>query len=406
VTSDDLTSYIVRILLRYFRKGDPQIVDGAEVQQSDRELLLLQWAASEQVADLCRYLIQHPHELRAVLQPRIAVSSSSIRGRIRAAESVALQERTGEPGVFVYDEPFRSFDAGPNKVLGWTLMYATQVARRFRSALPTEATYRNRITDQLRRLEDVRRALPPISGPISLPSAGDVRASRTSRQLLYRKAAAAYDFLCAVEHLEEIAVKDLLMRSLVGPMERWRQFELALALSMANAVAARIHTEISLRSILPGTGDSIIDVGPYAIRWQRSGPGFAPLRFAEWEAREMEIIREYGLSPGYDRPDIVMYDRRTNGVVSVGEAKYFDNDDWRDRLRDAVSQIVTYARGYENEQNVDQILGRSIIALWSAGDRTPEPLTTLSPWVTTFSEMGAGLATWAVRAVPAASTEA
>ena len=47
MTSDDLTSYIVRILLRYFRKGDPQIVDGAEVQQSDRELLLLQWAASE-----------------------------------------------------------------------------------------------------------------------------------------------------------------------------------------------------------------------------------------------------------------------------------------------------------------------------------------------------------------------
>jgi hypothetical protein len=120
----------------------------------------------------------------------------------------------------------------------------------------------------------------------------------------------------------------------------------------------------------------------------------------------MEIIREYGLSPGYDRPDIVMYDRRTNGVVSVGEAKYFDNDDWRDRLRDAVSQIVTYARGYENEQDVDQILGRSIIALWSAGDRTPEPLTTLSPWVTTFSEMGAGLGTWAVRAVPAASPEA
>lgn len=399
MNGSDLASYLVRILLRYFRQGELQSVTAEKVHESDKDLLLLQWSVSEQVGDLCRYLTQHPHEIRAVLQPRTVVGSGCARGRIRAADSVALQERSGDTSVFVYDEPFRSFEAGPNRVLGWTLSYAALLARRFRSMLPSEATYYARILDRLRVLEDVRRLLPRSSAPVSMPSPGDVRAARASRQVLYRKAAAAYDFLYAVERLDEMAIKDLLMRSLVGPMERWRQFELALALSMANAVAVRIGAAVALKSILPGTSDTIIDIGPYAIRWQQSGPGFAPLTFSGWEAREVEIIREYGLSPGYDRPDVVMYHRQTNVVVCIGEAKYFENDDWRDRLRDAVSQIVTYARAYESTQDVNQILGRSVIALWSA-DSVPAPIAALSPWVTTFNEMSTGLKEWADRALP------
>lgn len=400
MNGNDLASYLVRILLRYFRKGEAQSVTLSHVHESDKDLLLLQWSVSEQVGDLCRYLTHHPHELRAVLQPRTVVASGCARGRIRAAESVVLQGRIGDPSVFAYEEPFRSFDAGPNRVLGWTLSYAAQIATRFRSLVPAEATYHSRILDRLRLLEDVRRLLRTVRAPVSMPSAGDVRAARRSRQLLYRKAAVAYEFLLAVERLEKIAIKDLLMRSLVGPMERWRQFELALVLSMANAVAARIGAAVALKSILPGTSDSIIDIGPYAIRWQQPGPGFLPLTFSGWEAREVEIIREYGFLPGYDRPDVVMYDRRTNTVVSVGEAKYYENDDWRDRLRDAVSQIVTYARAYGDAQDVNRILGRSVIALWSAGNIVPEPTTVLSPWVTTFTEMCAGLEKWAARALP------
>ncbi|MDE2572537.1 MAG: hypothetical protein KGM44_08465 [bacterium] len=398
--NDDLAAYLVRVLLRYFRKGNQQFLASTAVHESDRDLLLLQWSVSERVRDLCLYLTHQPHEMQPALQARAMTARGGIRGRICAAESVLLQERSGDGSVFVYDEPFRSFDAGPNRVLGWTLAYAVRLASRFRTLLPPEATYYDRILERLRLLQDVRRALPYTGGPVAVPTAGDVRAARASRLLLYRKAAEAYDNLRAVERLEEQALEHLLMHSLVGPMERWRQFELALALSMANAIAHRIRAEVSLKSILPGTADAIIDVGPFGVRWQQAGPGFTPIAFEGWEAREVEIIREYGLSPGYERPDVVVFSRRTNLVVAVGEAKYFDRDDWRDRLRHAARQIVTYARAYGGKQDVNELLGRSIIALWSAGDQAPKPTTAGAPWVTSFEEMRSGLDTWATRALP------
>ncbi|HEY1682155.1 MAG TPA: hypothetical protein VGF98_11000 [Candidatus Tumulicola sp.] len=233
----------------------------------------------------------------------------------------------------------------------------------------------------------------------TIPSPGDIRAARSSRRQLYRKAALAYDHLRAIERLGEDAIRDLLADALIGPMERWRQFELALALAMAGAIAERIDTDLSLKNILPGTADAIIEVGPYAVRWQQAGPDFAPPTLTDWEQREFDILREYGISTGYDRPDVVVFDRRSNLVVAIGEAKYFEDDDWRDRVRGATAQVILYARAYEKRQSVEELIGRSLIAVWSVESESPKPLSMLSPTITTFEGICDGLRSWAARAI-------
>ena len=395
---DPLGTFIVRTLMRYFRAGTSIAVNDVLVLKADREMLVLHWAVSPIVSDLAQYLRRHPHEVRVSLQRRLVSESGSVRGRLDSGATALLQARTADPSLFVFDEPFRTHATGPNRVLAWTLNYATQIARRFRQMLPANATYRTQTISSLRLLDDVRRMLPRLgSADLSSPSANDVRMARTSRLLLYRKAAAAFELLRAVERLDAQAVETLLNGTLIGPVERWRQFELALTLAMAEAVAKATGSEARLRIVLPGAADVLIDVGKYALRWQKAGPTFERPRREHWEERVVEILSEYGLSAGYDRPDVVLYEILSGRALAVGEAKYFENDDWTDRLQDAIGQVVNYARGYETSQgDVDAIIQRSIVALWSIKGQTPIA-TPRTPFVSTFDDFRLGLEDWAAR---------
>jgi hypothetical protein len=221
--------------------------------------------------------------------------------------------------------------------------------------------------------------------------------ARSSRLLLYRKAAAALDLLRAVERLDSDAVETLLNGTLVGPVERWRQFELALAPAMAEAIANLTRSAARLRVVLPGAADVLIDVGKFALRWQKAGPTFVRPHLERWEERVVEILSDYGVSAGYDRPDVVLYEIESGRTLAVGEAKYFEGDDWTDRLRDAVGQVVTYARGYEAFQaDADAIIARSVIALWSIDGQAPSG-SPRAPFVATFDDLRAGLGGWAER---------
>ena len=392
--TEDLSSFIVRLLLRYFRRGEKQQLSSFNILDSDRELLLLQWSISDKVTTLCRYILEHPHEQRAVLQAKTVVSSGSIRGRLRSAETVIAQIGAGDPTLFVADEPFRSFDSGPNRVLGWTLRYATLLSRRFRSLLPPESNYADYAMTALRLLDDVHHRMPEAVEALP-PSPYDIRTAAMARQPLYRMAADAFMNLRAVERLESDALAALLQCSLVGPMEQWRQFELALALAMAGEISKRTGSEMRLNTIVPSGSSPLIEVGDYAVLWQKAAPSYKAPTLDGWELLTNDIICEYGISPGYDRPDVVVYDVRSNEVLAVGEAKYFESDSWRERLRDAVVQVVMYARGYGHVQDVHGLIGRSIIALWSAGE-VPNAKSDV-PTVATYTRIVEGLAAWGDR---------
>jgi hypothetical protein len=339
---NELAGSLVRVLLRYFRKGVAVDAAGGRIEESSTDLLLLHWSISGTVQSLIEYARYNSHELQSALASRVLRHDGAIRGRIMAAETVRAQTITANPVFYVVEEPFRSFASGPNRVLGWTLRLAAQFARRFSAMLPPEATYFERTAAVMASVRHIERMLPITNDALlQAPTADDVRAARSSRMRLYRLAAEAYDAMRALERREETAVAELLSATLVGPMERWRQFELALALAMADAVGELIGVKPTVQQIRPGPSDVLISVGPYAIRWQRPGPTFERPHLERWEVRAVEILSDYGVSSGYDRPDVVLYEIESGRTLAVGEAKYFEGDDWTDRLRDAVGQVVT-----------------------------------------------------------------
>ena len=85
-------------------------------------------------------------------------------------------------------------------------------------------------------------------------------------------------------------------------------------------------------------------------------------------------------------------------ILAIGEAKYFENDDWTDRLRHATRQIVDYARGYEGTQDVEALIRRSVIALWTTSSDGPKAHAT-APFVATFSSLSSGITSWASTAL-------
>jgi hypothetical protein len=325
------------------------------------------------------------------------VSSPDIRGRVNAAESVRLQLAAADPAVFIVDEAYRSHDNGPNRVLMWTLYYAAQLGYRFRNLLPQEGSYAQRTMAILRSIADAQRTLPVLQNPMMrAPSPDDVRAARRSRSRLYRRAADAHDLLRSIEHLEPEAVSTLLSGTLVAPMERWRQYELALGLGMADALASVTGDRPRLHYIGIGVPDALITLGPYMILWQRPGPLYEDFALEVWERRGVGILAAYGVGPGWDRPDIVVVDSRSSRTIAVGEAKYFKSANWRDAFRGAVTQIIDYARGYEQRQgDVEAILSHSVVALWDVD----KPLSQADgqPFVATFSTLEPTLQAWATR---------
>jgi hypothetical protein len=396
--NEDLGRQLVRVFLRFFRSGVAMEVRDGRAGGDLRDLLLLHWSISSSVSDLVDYAREHPHELRSALASRTTISRGIVRGRIIAGATSVLQTVTADPSLFVLDEPFRSFSTGPNRVLGWTLRQATKLARRFRALLPEEATYFERTVAMLTTVQDVRRLLPTTDdAQLGTPTPGDVRVARSSRVLLYRKAAAAYEEMRAVERGDPDAVERLLSDTLVGPMDIWMQFELFLALAMADAIGTVLDIEPQVEHLMPGGADVLIGVGPYAVCWQRAGPNYRKPALDAWEQRIVEMLTAYGVSAGYYRPDVVVYNRTSGNVLAIGEAKYFASDNWRDRLRDAATQIVNYARGYESSQDVEALIRRSVIALWeTAGGPTPHAT---APFVATFASLSSGISSWASTAL-------
>lgn len=394
--NDPLASSIVSALLRYFREGELVAADGSRIEEADRDMLRLHWSISSPVFNLVEYVRRHPHELRSSLDTR-RTTSPNIRGNIDFAESVREQLRTADPSIFVFNEAYRSHESGPNRVLFWTVSYAALLGRRFRSLLPAKGSYALRTVAVLRSLENARRLLPlPEPQLLRVPSPDDVRAARGSRSPLYRRAAEAYQLLRSIERLDPYAMTSLLGDTLVGPMERWRQFEFALGLGMADAIASVTGGRPHLHYIGFGVPDPLVTVGPFAILWQRPGPLYDNFMLEAWERRAVDILAAFDVRPGWDRPDIVVVDTHTQRAIAVGEAKYFESASWRDAFRGAATQIVDYARGYEKKQgNVEEIIARSVIALWDAN----EPLLPVEgqPLVATFSTLQPTLQAWANR---------
>lgn len=377
-----ITDYAASLFLRYFRGGE---IAGAAAPvfdlRRDLDLLRSQWAVSKPVRDFLTYVLTHPHEAQSLLMFRRRVDDAVARGRIDARATAMLRLTSGHPSAVVADEPVRSFDTGPNQLIAWVVHHATLHASRLLDEQPPESGYRGLIEPAMVELAAVKR-LDALREPLKSPSAerrpgvGTIRDATRSRRPLYRHAVAAYRALCDLEAGDEDAILEIIQSTLVAPVDIWRRFELAVAVGIGQALAEETSIPMQLNIVADGANKAIVECGRYGIYWQTTTKHYQRPRPEPSEIRTEEALAAYGMGQSGDRPDLVVVDEVAGRVLGIVEVKYLEGDTSSARLREAMSQIVRYARGYADPAQVSGVIRRSLIAL---SHSAPELLDTSAP---------------------------
>lgn len=365
-TSQAIDDYSTRILLRYLGGKEPIPVETPRIDLgSDLEFLQCHWAISSPVRKLAEYTLANRHEAHSILTFRPRIDDAISRGRLDSRATVIHRLRTGLPTAVVAAEPVRSFQTGPNEVLGWVLGQSWQMASRFLSWHKGGTAYEIRSRDAVRLLDQVRRieAIKTVMGqmpPGRRPSGASQIAASRSRKRLYRLAKEAYDLLIAVEHGERDAIAAVLNDTLLGPLEAWRRLELAVGLAVGNALGAELGEPVQLRLLGVQATGPIIRCGRFSVYWQALTTHYEEPEPEPSETRAAEILAAYGIDEGTERPDLVIIDGQAGRVVGIIEVKMHSGDDPTSQFRAAIHQLVRYSRGYSNPL---QVLGGSSVAM-------------------------------------------
>ena len=393
------------IFLRYFSAAHNLSLDHPSlVMRRDRDLLRLHWSLSTPVTKLVSYVLEHRHEVQSVLSSEIRTEDGILRGRLDAMRTVMLRRISGLETAIVSNEPVRSYSSGPNHVLAWVLTEAWGLASRFSSVTQESAGYRNSIDQARLRLDQCRRlqSIAQIAGQAVLnrrPTAAAITQASRSRRTLYHMATEAYRHLLKIENGDPEAITTMLRETLLGPLEPWRRFELAVGLSAGEALATAQGTSISLNLLIGDAKRSLVRVGDLSIFWQSRTDFYQAPEPEPSEIIERYILNAYGISAGGDRPDLVVADLAKNEVVAIIEVKYLTSEDATDRVKSAVGQIVRYARGYAKGQPLKHLIGQSLSVMSQGIDGLT--LSSLPPDVPHLTDFGAikqeALAPWAGR---------
>ena len=408
-----INDYLTRVLLRYFRNAVAVGVQRPDVDaERDLDLLRLHWAISEPVRELVNHLVQHRHEIQAVLELRRREDDARVRGRFDARATMIRRLVTGHPTLTVSQEPVRTFESGPNHVLTWVLEAAWRLALNFEDTLPEGAFYRAAIEEITPGLEKIRRfdAIHQAAKNINLtrrPEPQAVKEASRSRRQIYVLACHAYRFLQSIEAGEVDSIIKLLNDTLLGPLHLWQRYELAVGLAVARALSVALARPAAL-GFLSRAGEPISRVAGYEVHWQSQTQAYKRPAAEPSELMTAKLLDHYGLPLGADRPDLVVLDA-DGKAVSIVEVKYFSNEesDGTDALRDAIGQLVRYTRGYRPMAQLEDLLDHSIVALIRhEADRVPDPRPYGLPLIVDLEGILQGrLETWACRLIAAGGME-
>jgi len=399
-----INDHIGRILLRYFRKAFGVEIGRPRLDLSrDMEMLRLHWSMSPALRELTAYVLANRHETQSFLSSREHVEDGVIRGRLDARATIIRRMATGHPTATVTQEPVRSFASGANQVVAWVLEQAWRLSARFLSLLPEETGYRDAVEANVLSLERVRRidAIRTAMSETNLagrPRGGALQQAVRSRRMMYRLAYKAFMDLVAVETGDLEVIGRMLQATLLGPLETWQRFELAVGLSLAEGLEQSMGEPAVLSLLRADNKEPIARIGRFAIFWQTRTNLYQEPVAEPSEAIVKRILLAYGLSPSGDRPDLVVVDAEAGSVVAVVEVKFFSGEaeDNLGRVREATTQLVRYGRGYGPVSELDALLGRSIIAVIRNAVPMPVPRPPNVPLIVDFEGIKRGqLTSWA-----------
>lgn len=400
-----VSDHAAAVLLRYFSAtqslsfGHPSLV-----LRRDRELLRLHWSLSTPVSRLVTYVLENRHEVQSVLSNIVRIEDGTLRGRLDAFATVKLRQVSGLPTAIVSHEPVRSFSSGPNQLLGWVIMEAWSLASRFSTITLDSSGYQMRLHHARQQLDQCRRlqGIAQIAGQTILnrrPAAAAIAEASRSRRKVYQLATEAYRHLLAIEEGKPDVLAALLQDTLVGPLEPWRRFELAIGMSIAEALAAVQSVSLDLNLMVGDKRRSLARSGRFAVFWQSATEHYRAPPLEPSEIVERRILAAYGIAAGSDRPDLVVIDQIKKEVVAIVEVKYLTSEDATDRVRSAVSQIVRYARGYTELGSADALLGNCIAVMSGGIENIVQPnMQPGLPAVMDFASINSGrLTKWAAQ---------
>jgi hypothetical protein len=364
-----ISDYTAGVFLRYFRQGTLAGAESPHLDLArDMDLLRAHWALSEPVRAFLSYVLTHRHEAQSLLQFVRRTDDAVARGRIDARGTMLARRVAGHPSLVVYEEPVRSFNTGPNQVVAWVVHTVSTYAARLFALQPAGSAYAQLVEETMADVTAVKRldALREVLRSVAVhrrPGPGALRDAARSRRMIYRLAIAAYDTLARVEAGDEEALLGVLRGTLIGPLEQWRRFELAVGLGIGEALSAETDEPMNLALLGKTSGAPIISCGRYDIFWQGGGGLFKPPAPEPSEVRLQTALTAYGMQLSADRPDLVIADRQAGQVLGIVEVKYLAGDTASARFREAAGQIVRYARGYAPESGINGLVRASLIAL-------------------------------------------
>lgn len=364
-----INDYAAGVFLRYFRQGTLAGAESPHLDHArDLDLLRAHWALSEPVRTFLSYVLAHRHEAQSLLQFVKRTDDAVARGRIDARGTMLARRVSGHPSLVVYEEPVRSFNTGPNQVVAWVVQTVSTYAARLFAIQPTGSAYASLVEETMTDVTAVKRldALREVLKSVSVhrrPGPGALRDAARSRRMIYRLAIAAYDTLARIEAGDEEALSRVLQSTLIGPLEQWRRFELAVGLGIGEALAAETGEPMNLALLGKTSGAPVISCGRYDIFWQGGVGLFAVPALEPSEERLEAVLAAYGMNLAADRPDLVITDRQAGRAKGIVEVKYLAGDTANARFREAAGQIVRYARGYAPEAEIDGLVRASLVAL-------------------------------------------
>lgn len=363
----EITDYATGIFLRHFRPGVMLGVENPKLDLvRDIDLLRAHWAFSAPVREFLQYLLSHRHEAQSLLQFQRRTDDVVARGRIDARASLLARRVTGHPSIMVLEEPVRSYNTGPNQVVAWVVhMAAIYAERLFAHQSPTSA-YASLIEtaveeiSKVKRLDALREPLKHVTSGCR-PGPNAIRDATRSRRQIYRYAITAFKTLSEIEAGNKTALIRVLQSTLLGPLENWRRFELAVAIGVGEALKDELNLPLQLSFLDAHPGQPILQCGPYALYWQSGGGLYAAPTPEPSEIKLKETLAAYGMATAIDRPDLVVVNKELEQVAAIIEVKYVTGDSARTRFREAANQVIRYGRGYSENENLNSLIRRSLI---------------------------------------------
>ncbi|GFZ86740.1 hypothetical protein GCM10011497_15030 [Elstera cyanobacteriorum] len=392
----EISDYAAGIFLRHFRSGG---LLGAESPSLDLvrdiDLLRAHWAISAPVREFLQYLLAHRHDAQALLQFQRRTDDAVARGRIDARASVIARRVAGHPSLTVSEEPVRSFNTGPNQVVAWVVQMAATYAEQLFAMPPKISAYTGLIETAMKEISAVKR-LDALREPLKhvimgrRPGPNVLRDAARSRRLIYRYAIAAYMALTGIEAGNEAALASVLHSTLLGPLEVWRRFELAVASGIGEALSLELALPLRLSVLDASPGQPVLRCGRLSLFWQSGGGLYMPPAPEPSEMRLAAVLAAYGMASAADRPDLVLVDNQAERVVAIIEVKYLTGDTASARFQEAAGQIIRYGRGYTGETDLPALIRRSLIVLSQAAPTLLND-TAVAPRAVDFNGIKSGL---------------